>query len=173
MHKQQKRVLNHLQILWIAVGFSGKPRKVVTQQPVHALDGVRVRFADEMFCWCNNFVGMPMVWRIKFGVNMTNFMRQFLEISCFSSTDLKANKPLCVAVYCGPEPDVFLKFMHNSSSSKTSTCSSFLGTFSNFAPAFFTQFMIETWLTLRILSILLNPFPSKYNCIAFRLVCSG
>ena len=42
MHKQQKRVLNHLQTLRIAVSFSGEPGKIVTQQPVHALDGVRV-----------------------------------------------------------------------------------------------------------------------------------
>ena len=145
----------------------------MTQQPIHALDGVRVRFASDMFCWGDNFVCMPMIRRIKLGINMTNFTRKFLEIFCFSSANLKANKPLCGAVYRGPEPDVFLKFMHNSSSSKTSTFSSFLGTFSNFAPAFFTQFMTETWLTLRILSILLNPFPSKYNCIAFRLICSG
>ncbi len=49
---------------------------------------------------------------------------------------MKADKPLCGVVYFGPEPDIFL-FIYNSSSSKTSTFSSFLGTFSNFAPAFF------------------------------------
>ena len=145
----------------------------MTQQPIHALDGVRMCFSSEMFCGGDEIVGTPMVRRIKFCVNMANFVREFLEVFCFSSSNLKHNKPLCVAVYCGPEPDIFLKFMHNSSSSKTSTFSSFLGTFSNFAPAFFTQFMTETWLTLRILSILLKPFPSKYNCIAFRLICSG
>ena len=145
----------------------------MTQQPIHALDGVGMCFADEMFCGDDEIVGMPMVRRIKSCVNMANFIREFFEVFCFSSANLKPNKPLCVAVYCGPEPDVFLKFMHNSSSSKISTFSSFLGTFSNFAPAFFTQFMTETWLTLRILSILLKPFPSKYSCIAFRLICSG
>ena len=173
MHKQQKRVLNHLQILRIAVGFSGKSRKIVTQKSVHALDGICVCFSSEMFGRVDEIVGMPMVRCIKFCINMANFIYQFLKAFCFSSSDLKANKPLCSAIYCGPEPDVFLKFMHNSSSSKTSTFSSFLGSFSNFAPAFFTQFMTETWLTLRILSILLKPFPSKYSCIAFRLICSG
>ncbi len=145
----------------------------MTQQPIHALDGVRVCFPREVFGRPDEIVGMPMIRRIKPCVNMANFIREFLEVFCFSSSNLKSNKPLCGAVYRGPEPDVFLKFMHNSSSSKTSTFSSFLGTFSNFAPAFFTQFMTETWLTLRILSILLKPFPSKYNCIAFRLICSG
>ena len=52
--------------------------------------------------------------------------------------------------------------MHNLSSSKTSTFSSFLGTFSNFAPAFFTQFMTETWLTLSIPSSLLKPLPPEH-----------
>ena len=75
---------------------------------------------------------------------MTFFICKFLEVFRFSSTNLKADKPLRGAVYCGPEPDVFLKFTHNSSSSKTSTFSSFLGIFSNFAPALFTQFMTET-----------------------------
>ncbi len=89
-----------------------------------------------------------------------------------ATPDLKANKPLSSVLYGGSEPDVFL-FTHNSSSSKTSTFSSFLGTFSNFVPAFFTQFMTETWLTLRILSIRRKPFSSKYSCIAFRLMCSG
>ncbi len=32
MHKQQDRVLNHLQILRIAVGFSGEPREIVPQK---------------------------------------------------------------------------------------------------------------------------------------------
>ena len=72
---------------------------------------------------------------------MANFIREFLEVFCFSSANLKPNKPLCGAVYRDPELDVFLKFIHNSSSSKTSTFSSFLGTSYNFAPAFFTQFM--------------------------------
>ena len=67
---------------------------------------------------------------------MTIFIREFLEVFCFSSADLKSNKPLCSAVYCGPEPDVFKKFIHNSSSSKTSTFR-LLGTFSNFALAFY------------------------------------
>ena len=113
MHKQQKRVPGHLQAFWIAVGFSGKSCKIVTQQPIHALDGVGVRFASDMFCWGDNFVCMPMISRIKLGINMTNFTRKFLEIFCFSSANLKANKPLCGAVYRGPEPDIFL-FIHNS-----------------------------------------------------------
>ncbi len=61
MHKQQERVLNHLQIFRIAVGFSGKSRKIVTQKSVHPLNSVGVRFSDEMFRWVNKFVGMPMV----------------------------------------------------------------------------------------------------------------
>ena len=144
MHKQQKRVLDHLQAFRIAVSFSSKSRKIMTQQPIHALDGVRVCFSSEMFCEGNEIVCMPMVRRIKSCVNMANFIREFLEVFCFSSSNLKTNEPLCVAVYCVPEPDIFLKFMHNSSSSKTSTFSSFLGTYSNFAPAFFTKFMTET-----------------------------
>ncbi len=107
MHKQQERVLNHLQILLIAVGFSGKSCKVVTQQSVHSLDGARVCFPDEMFRWVNKFVGIPMIRCIKFCIDITNFIRKFLEVFCFSSADLKADKALCGAVYCGPEPDVF------------------------------------------------------------------
>ena len=61
MHKQQKGVVNHLQILRIAVGFSGKPCKMVAQQPVHALDGVCVCFSSEMFGLGDEIVGMPMV----------------------------------------------------------------------------------------------------------------
>ncbi len=61
MHKQQERVLNHLQIFRITVGFSGKSRDVVTQQPVHSLDSVRVCFSAEMFCRVDNFVDTPMV----------------------------------------------------------------------------------------------------------------
>ena len=110
----------------------------MTQQPVNVLDGVCVCFSSEMFCGGDEIVGMPMVWRIKPCVNMANFIREFLEVFCFSSANLKTNEPLCGAVYCGPEPDVFLKFTRNSSSSQTSIFSSFLGTFSKFAPAFFT-----------------------------------
>ena len=97
----------------------------MTQQPIHALDGVGMCFADEMFCGDDEIVCMPMVRRIKSCVNMANFIREFLEVFCFSSANLKPNEPLCGAVYCGPEPDVFLKFTHNSSSSKTSTFSYF------------------------------------------------
>ena len=108
MHKQQKRVLNHLQALWKAVGFSGKHRKIVTQKSVHAIDGICVYFSSEMFCRVDEIVGMPMSSRIKLRVNMANFTREFLKVFCFSSADLKANKPLCVTLYRGPEPDVFL-----------------------------------------------------------------
>ena len=80
----------------------------MTQQPIHALDGVRVCFSSEMFCGGDEIVYMPMVRRIKSCVNMANFIREFLEVFCFSSSNLETNKPLCVAVYCGPEPDVFL-----------------------------------------------------------------
>ena len=38
---------------------------------------------------------------------MANFIREFLEVFYFSSANLKPNEPRCVAVYCGPEPDVF------------------------------------------------------------------
>ncbi len=107
----------------------------MTQQPVHSLDGVRVCFASEMFGEVDEMVGIPMIRRIKSCIDMTNFIREFLGMFCFSSADLKDDKPLCSAVYCGPEPDVFL-ITHNSSKSKTSTFSSFLGIFSNFAPAF-------------------------------------
>ena len=61
VNKQQEKVLNHPQIFRIAVDFSGEPRKVVANKVVHALNGVRMRFSDEMFCWVDNFVGMPMV----------------------------------------------------------------------------------------------------------------
>ena len=61
MHKQQKRVLNHLQIIRIAVDFSDKSCKIVAQKPVHALNSVGVCFSDEMFRWVNKFVGMSMV----------------------------------------------------------------------------------------------------------------
>ena len=74
MHKQQKRVLNHLQALRIAVGFSGEPSEIVTQKPVHALDGVRVCFSSEMLGWVDEIVGMPIIRRIKFCVNMANFI---------------------------------------------------------------------------------------------------
>ncbi len=74
MHKQQKRVLNHLQIFRIAVGFSGKPRKVVTQHPVHALDGIGMSFSSEMFGQVDEIVGTPMVRRIKFCINMADFI---------------------------------------------------------------------------------------------------
>ena len=74
MHKQQKRVLNHLQILRIAEGFSGKSRKIVTQKSVHVLDGVRVRFSGEMFGRVDEIVGRPMVRRIKLCVNMASFI---------------------------------------------------------------------------------------------------
>ena len=79
MHKQQKRVLNHLQILRVAVGFSGKSREIVTQKPIHALNGVRVCFSSEMFGRGDEIVGTPMVRRIKFCVNMANFICEFLE----------------------------------------------------------------------------------------------
>ena len=108
MHKQQKRVLNHLQILRIAVGFSGKPRKIVTQKSVQALNGVRVCFASEMFGMSDDIAGMPMVRCVKFCINMARFICGFLEVFCFSSSDLKANKPLCSAIYRDPEPGVFL-----------------------------------------------------------------
>ena len=58
---------------------------------------------------------------------MANFIREFLEAFCFSSANLKADKPLCGAAYRGHESDAFLKFTHNSSRSKTSTSMSFLG----------------------------------------------
>ena len=80
----------------------------MTQQPIHALDGVRVCFSSEMFCGGDEIVGMPMVRCIKSCVNMANFIREFLEVFCFSSANLKPNDPLCGAVYRGPEPDVFL-----------------------------------------------------------------
>ena len=74
MYKQQKRVFKHQQALRIAVGFSGEPSKIVTQKSVHVLDGVRVCFPREMFGRLDEIVGMPMIRRIKLGVNMTNFM---------------------------------------------------------------------------------------------------
>ena len=74
VHKQQKRVLNHLQILRIAVGFSGNSRKIVTQKSVHALNGVRVCISSEMFGSVDENTGMPMVRCIKFCINMANFI---------------------------------------------------------------------------------------------------
>ena len=61
MHKQQDRVPDHLQAFRIAVSFSGKSRKVVTQKPIHALDGICVCFSNEMFGRVDEIVGMPMV----------------------------------------------------------------------------------------------------------------
>ena len=49
MHKQLKRVLNHRQILRVAVGFSGKSHKIVTQKSVHALDGIVCAFLTRCF----------------------------------------------------------------------------------------------------------------------------
>ena len=89
-----------------------------------------------MFCGVDEVVGTPIVRCVKFCVDMTNFICEFLEVFWFSRADLKANKPLCSTIYHGPEPNVFL-FMHNSSSSKTSTFPYFLGISSDFAPAFF------------------------------------
>ena len=66
MHKQQKRILNHLQILRIAVGLSSKSRKIVTKQPIHALSGVRVCVSNEMFGWVDEVVGVPIVRYVKF-----------------------------------------------------------------------------------------------------------
>ena len=80
----------------------------MTQQPIHALDGVRVCFPREVFGRLDEIVGMPVIRRIKPCVNIANFIREFLEVFCFSSANLKPNKPLCGAVYRGPEPDVFL-----------------------------------------------------------------
>ena len=80
MHKQQKRVLNHLKILRIAVGFLGKSRKIVTQKSVHALNGVCVCFSSEMFGRVDEIVGMPIIRCIKFYINMTNFICWFLRI---------------------------------------------------------------------------------------------
>ena len=73
MHKQHKIVLDHLQALRIAVGFSDKSRKIVAQQPVHSLDGVRVCFSSERFGWVDEIVCAPMVRCIKAYVNMANF----------------------------------------------------------------------------------------------------
>ena len=145
----------------------------MSDKPIHSFNGIGVWFSNKMLGGVNKIIGMPIVWRIKFCINMANFMRKFFKIFCFSSSNLKAHKSLCLTVYCCPEPNVFLKFTHNSSNSKTSTFSFWGRIFSNFAPAFFTQFITDTWLTFSILSIRLNPFPSKYNCIAFFLICSG
>ena len=82
----------------------------MTQKSVHALDGICVCFSSEMFCWGDEIIGMPMVRCVKFSVNMANFTRELLEVFCFSSADLKSNKPICSAVYRGPEPDVFLNY---------------------------------------------------------------
>ena len=79
MHKQQKRVFNHLQILRIAVVFSGKSRKIVTQKSVHALNGVRVCFSSEMFGRGDEIVGMPMVRCVKPCADMPNFTREFFR----------------------------------------------------------------------------------------------
>ena len=73
VHKQKKRVHNHLQILRVAVGFSGKSRKIVPQKSVHALDVICVCFSSEMFCRIGEIVGIPMIRRIKFCVNIANF----------------------------------------------------------------------------------------------------
>lgn len=77
IHKQQESVLNHLQIFRIAVGFSGKFRKIMTQQPIHALDGVRVCFASELFGGDDEIVDTPTVRRIKLCLNMANFICSF------------------------------------------------------------------------------------------------
>ena len=74
MHKQQNRVLNHLQILRIAVSFPSGPCKIVTQKSVHELNGVRVCFSSEMFGRGDEIVGTPMVRCIKFYINMANFI---------------------------------------------------------------------------------------------------
>ena len=138
----------------------------MTQQPIPALDSVRVHFSSEMFCGSNKTVFMPMLRRIKSCVNMANFIRELLEVFCFSSANLKSNKPLCGAVYCGPEPNIFLNYAQLIEL-RNLDFFVFLGTFSNFTPAFFTQFITETRLTLRILSIFLKPFPSKIQLYCF------
>ena len=61
MHKQQKRVFNHLHILRITVSFSGKSCKIVAQQPANALYGICVCFSSEMFGRVDKIVGTPMV----------------------------------------------------------------------------------------------------------------
>ena len=48
MHKQQERVLHHLQTFRVAVGFSGKSCKIMANEAIHALDGVRMCFSGEM-----------------------------------------------------------------------------------------------------------------------------
>ncbi len=66
VHKQQESVLDHLQILRIAVDFSGKSSKVATQQPVHVLDSICGCFPSEIFGRVDEIVGTPMIRRIKF-----------------------------------------------------------------------------------------------------------
>ncbi len=66
-----------------------------------------VCFSRETFGRVDEIVGMPMMSCIKLCVNMANFIYEFLKVFCFSKSDLKGNKPLCGAVYCGPDPDVF------------------------------------------------------------------
>ncbi len=51
----------------------------MTQQPVNSLNGVRVCFSSEMFGRVDEIVDMPMVRRIKFCVNIANFICEFLE----------------------------------------------------------------------------------------------
>ena len=137
---------------------------MVTQKSVHPPGCVRMQFADEMLQWGNKFVGMLMVYCIKFGINMASFICQFLEAFCFSSADLKSNKPICSAVYRGPEPDIFLNLRTTRQAPKH------------------RLFRLFQKLSL----ILRRPFypicdrnmanfknPSKYSCTAFRLICSG
>ncbi len=80
----------------------------MTQQPVHAFDGICVCFSSERFGRGDEIVGTPMVRCIKSRGNMANFICEFLEVFCFSSSNLETNEPLCGAVYRGPKPDVFL-----------------------------------------------------------------
>ncbi len=92
---------------------------------------------------------------------MANFIREFLEVFCFSSANLKPNKPLCVAVYCGPEPDVFFKIYAQLIELQGLTFSSFLETFSNFAPVFYLVYD-------RNMANLKNPFNSS-KTISFQI----
>ena len=136
------------------------------------LDGVRVCFASEMLCGFDKIVCLQVVRCIKFCVNIADFAHEFLEAFCFSSANLKPNKPLCGAVQCGPDPDIFLIYAQLIELQKFYFFI-FFRDFLYFVTAFFTQFMTETWLTLSILSIRRKPFPSKYSCIAFCLICAG
>ena len=69
MHKQQEMLFNHLSILRIVVSFSGESCEIMANEALHVFDGVRVRFASEMFGRVDKIVCMPIVRYVKLFVD--------------------------------------------------------------------------------------------------------